>query len=63
VSDPELEARRRTGRRVLSIASGMGCIGLFLIPIVLLAIWQFLAPSDRVPRRYGDGGVRPDGGF
>jgi len=53
VNDPALEERRRTGRRVILVAGCMAPVALAIVFVVFLAIWQFLAPTERTvpPRR------------
>jgi hypothetical protein len=52
VDDPGLEQRRRTGRTIILVGGCLGPLALLIPIVLLLAIWQFLAPVERsVPSR------------
>jgi hypothetical protein len=45
--DPGYEERSRTGKRIIAVGCGVGCIGGLLFVVGFLALWQFLAPVER----------------
>jgi hypothetical protein len=46
--DPDYEARTRIGRRIIAASAVIGCLGWVLMVVAFLAVWQFLAPAERI---------------